>query len=212
VNFKLAAAGASKPNAIAAHGQTIQLPSGNFNKIYVIAASDDGDQNATFRVGGKPVELTIGNWGGFIGQWDTRLWKPAPDTVTVRQFGNNGSSKEVPLRKNWAVSANHATWDLSDRGSPYWAPRYPEDYLGLRPGYIKREDLAWYASHHHTPDGLNEPYEYSYLFAYAIPLTTQASTLTLPANDKIRILAISIADKDAEVKPVQPLYDVLDKQ
>lgn len=212
VNFKLAAAGASKPNAIAAHGQTIQLPSGNFNRLYIIAASDDGDQKATFRVGNKPFELTVENWGGFIGQWDTRLWKPAPDTVTVRQFGNNGASKEIPLRKDWAVSANHATWNLSDRGSPYWAPRYPEDYLGLRPGYIKRATLAWYASHHHTPDGLNEPYEYSYLFAYGIPLTPHADTLTLPADEKIRILAISVARENAEVKPVQPLYDTLGKQ
>jgi len=211
VQFKLAPAGTSKPNAIVAHGQTIQLPSGNFNKLYIIAASDDGDQKATFKVADKPFELTVENWGGFIGQWDTRLWKSAPDTVTVRQFGNNGATKEVPLRKNWAVSANHAAWDLSDRGSPYWAPRYPEDYIGLRPGYIKRATLAWYASHHHTPDGLNEPYEYSYLFAYGIPLSPHASTLTLPANDKIRILAVSVAHENAETKPVQPLYDTLGK-
>jgi alpha-mannosidase len=127
----------------------------------------------------------------------------------VRQFGPNGSSKEVPLRKNWAVSANHATWDLRDRGSPNWSPRYPEDYLGLRPGYIKRATLAWYASHHHTPDGLNEPYEYSYLFAYGIPLPPHAATLTLPANDKVRILAVSVESEDPAVTPVQPLYDTL---
>ena len=137
--------------------------------------------------------------------------KPAPDTLTVHQFGANSPAKEVPLRKEWAVSANHSTWtDITYRGSPYWAPRYPEDYLGLHPGYIKPVPLAWYASHHHTPDGLNEPYEYSYLFSYGIPLPPHATTLTLPANSKIRILAISVANENPAIKPVQPLYDTLE--
>jgi alpha-mannosidase len=33
---------------------------------------------------------------------------------------------------------------------------------------VKPVDVAWYASHYHTADGLNEPYQYSYLFAYAM--------------------------------------------
>lgn len=208
VTFQLAPAGTGKPDALIAQGQTIQLPAGNYNKVYILAASDDGDQKATFEVGGKAEQLTIQNWGGFIGQWDTRLWKPAPDTVTVRQF-RNGPTKEVALRKDWAVSANHATWDLNDRGSPDWSPRYPEDYLGLRPGYIKRAEVGWYASHHHTSEGLNEPYQYSYLFAYGIPLPPHTTTLKLPANDKVRILAISVAHEGPSVTAVQPLYDTL---
>ena len=149
--------------------------------------------------------LTIQNWGGFIGQWDTRLWKPAPDTMAV---GN--PPKQVPLRKDWAVSANHATWnDMEYRGSPSWSPRYPDDYLGLKPGYIKRASLAWYASHHHTPDGLNQPYAYSYLFAYAMELPPHATTLKLPKNENVRILAVSVARQDPDVTPAQPLYDTL---
>jgi alpha-mannosidase len=31
----------------------------------------------------------------------------------------------------------------------------------------------------------------------------------LPDNDQIRVLAISVADENAEVRPAQPLYDVL---
>ena len=69
--------------------------------------------------------------------------------------------------------------------------------------------MAWYVSHHHTPEGLNEPYQYSYLFAYAIDLPAHAKKLTLPANDKIRILAVSVAKEEPDVRPVQPLYDNL---
>ncbi len=146
------------------------------------------------------------NWTGFIGQWDTRQWKPRPETIT-----SGKPSKQVALRKDWAVSANHAEWNIEERGTPAWSPRYPEDYLGLRSGYIKRNALAWYVSHYHTPTGLNEPYAYSYLFGYALDLPSHARTLTLPDNPNIRILAVSVATAQPEVTPVQPLYDTLNK-
>jgi alpha-mannosidase len=101
--------------------------------------------------------------------------------------------------------------DIEYRGSPAWAPRYPEDYLRLEPGYIKPADLAWYASHHHTPDGLNQPYAYSYLFAYSFELPPHATTLTLPKSDDVRILGVSVSREQPEVTPVQPLYDTLDR-
>ncbi len=210
VDFQLAPSGAGKPDAVVARGQAIDLPEGSFNKIYVLAASAQGDQQAVFRVGDHPVNLTIEDWGGFIGQWDTRLWNPRPASVTE---GGGQYSREpahqVPLRKDWAVSANHATWDLTNTGSPDWAPSYPKDYLGLRPGFIKPATLAWYASHHHTAAGLNEPYEYSYLFVYSMDLPAHAKTLTLPANEKIRILAVSVAKEEPGVSPAQPLHDTL---
>lgn len=203
VVFDLAKAATGNPNAIVAHGQTISLPKGDFNRIYLLAASANGDQTAVFKAGARTTDLTIQNWGGFIGQWDTRIWKPKPDTVLV-----NGV--QVSLRKNWAVSANHSTWnDITYRGSPSWTPRYPEDYIGLTRGYIKRSVLAWYASHHHTPDGLNEPYQYSYLFAYPIDIAPGTASLTLPDNENIRILAISVAHENPAIKPAQPLYDTL---
>ncbi len=208
VGFKLAPAATGKPNAVTAKGQTINLPAGHFNRVYLVAASADGDQKATFKAGDRAVELAIQDWGGFIGQWDTRVWKPEPDKVQVGGRGG-AAPREVELRHDWAVSANHATWDLQNRGSQNWSPTYPDDYLGMRPGFIKPADVAWYASHHHTPAGLNEPYQYSYLFAYAIDLPANARTLTLPANDKIRILAVSVAEENPPVKPAQPLYDTL---
>jgi alpha-mannosidase len=205
VNFHLAPAATGKPDAVTAQGQAIQLPAGDFNKVYLLAASADGDQETVFKVGTHSAEITIENWGGFIGQWDTRLWKPAPDSVMV-----GDPPHAVPLRKDWAVSANHATWnDMTYSGSPWWSPRYPEDYIGLAPGYIKPAALAWYASHHHTPDGLNQPYDYSYLFAYSMELPPHATVLVLPKNDNIRILAVTVARENPQVRPAQPLYDTL---
>jgi alpha-mannosidase len=191
--FKLAPAGTGKANAVAAKGQTLQLPAGPFNRVYLLAASSDGDQKATFKVGDKAVDLTIENWGGFIGQWDTRIWNLTP--------------------RDWASSANHSVWPMppppADVARGRTEPRYPEDFAGMTPGYIKPADVAWYCSHHHTAEGLNEPYQYSYLFAYAIDLPANAKTLTLPNNDKVRVLAVSVADEGPLVKPAQALYDTL---
>jgi alpha-mannosidase len=168
VKFQLAPAKTGSPNAVVAKGQAIELPSGSYNRIYVLAASADGDQKVTFKVAGDPVDLNIEDWGGFIGQWDDRQW----------------TSKDT---------------SQDDYG----------EMTGIKPGYIKRAALAWYCSHHHNAAGENVPYRYSYLFAYPIDLPAGAKAITLPDNDKIRVLAISVADENATVKPAQPLYDVL---
>ena len=53
------------------------------------------------------------------------------------------------------------------------------------------------------------PYSYSYLFAYSMELPAGAKTLQLPQNEKIRILAISVAEENEKLNPAQPLYDAL---
>ena len=193
VEFKLAPAKTGVPNAVIAKGQKIDLPSAHFNRVYILAAATGGDQEAGFQIGAQNVNLRIQDWSGFIGQWDTRIWN-------------------IPEERDWAISANHAVWppvDMSQREERPIMPRYPEDYVGLKPGYVKPANLAWYASHHHTAAGLNQPYAYSYLFAYAIDVTGDPKSITLPMNDKIRILAISTANVNPSLFPAQPLYDTL---
>jgi alpha-mannosidase len=168
VVFKLAPTEPGLANAVIAKGQAIDLPPGQYDRAYILAAAADGDQEATFTVANHKTPLTIQDWGGFIGQWDDRQWSFV------------GNSKK-------------------DYG----------EMTGLKPGYIKRADLAWYASHHHDSAGRNVPYSYSYLFAYPIDLPNGAKSISLPNNDKIRILAVSVAQENPEVKPVEPLYDVL---
>jgi alpha-mannosidase len=49
------------------------------------------------------------------------------------------------------------------------------------------------------------------LFAYTFDLPEGARTLTLPNNDRIRILAVTVADEPWVVTPAQPLYDTLER-
>ncbi len=180
VTFELAPAKTGTANAVVANGQMVHLPEGNYNRVYVLATAVGGDQDATFKVGNQEHTVKVEDWGGFIGQWDDRQWQAKEETIAARQ------------------------------GRP--ARTEMDDYAvmtGIKPGYIKRASLAWYCDHHHDAAGKNVAYSYSYLFAYPIDLPRGAGTLTLPANSNIRILAISVANKQPQVWPAQPLYDTL---
>ncbi len=56
VQFRLAPAVSGSPNAIVAKGQTLELPAGRYNRVYVLSASADGDQKASFRIGSENVD------------------------------------------------------------------------------------------------------------------------------------------------------------
>jgi alpha-mannosidase len=187
VRFNLASAASAKPNAVSAHGQAITLPSGKFNRLYLLAAAAGGDQTETFRVGDKPVELTIQEWTGKIGQWDDRSWTTRQEPIPSRP----GSPSSMP-------------------GAPPRLRTVMEFSGKITPGFIKRDNVAWFASHIHDAGGNFEPYSYSYLFAYPIDLPPNATTLTLPDNPRIRILAITVANESSQIKPAQPLYDTLE--
>lgn len=182
VQFQLAPSKTGTLDAVIAKGQTIPLPAGSYNRVYVLAASIGGDRKAAFQVGGKPVEVTVQNWSGFIGQWDNRVWE-ATDT-------------QVPARGGAPARTRH---------DPYGK------MVGLQPGFVKDGAVAWFASHRHTAEGANVPYSYSYLFAYPIDLPAGAQSITLPNDEQIRILAISAAGETAPLVAAQPLFDTLSR-
>ena len=183
IEFQLGPAKTGAANALVANGQTIHLPEGAYNCVYVLAAAVNGDQDATFKIGNQEHTLKVEDWGGFIGQWDDRQWKSKQETVPARL-------------------GRPARTEVND---------YAE-MTGIQPGYIKRATLAWYSDHHHDGTGKNVAYSYSYLFAYPIELPRGANTITLPSNNNVRILAISVADENPQASPTQPLYDTLGRQ
>jgi alpha-mannosidase len=160
--------------AVLARGQRLTLP-GPYSRVYVLAAAVGGDQKATFRVGDVATEVTVHDWSGFLGQWDTRLWRQRV--------------VELPPRPDAPANAPPRS-------------RTVTEFAGLTPGFVKDAPLAWFASHHHNPDATNEPYAYAYLFAYALDVPAGAKTLTLPDNDKIRILAATMSNEGPRLREV----------
>jgi alpha-mannosidase len=153
IRFHLAPAGAGSPNSMTARGQTVHLPAGHFNRLYLLAASYDGDQTSTFQVQSASTasrfDLKIEDWGGFIGQWDTRTW--------------NQRTFEVPTPPEPASDDHSSRAERARRFRNYVKEHGPitrtvDEYTGLRPGYIKRAPVAWFASHDHADNGSNEAY------------------------------------------------------
>jgi alpha-mannosidase len=170
IAFKLGPTTDGAPNAIAANGQTIPLPPG-FRRVHLLAAAADGDRDVTFRIGDTAVAQKIQDWGGYVGQWDNRLWS--------HEIGENAFSVTAQM-------------------------------TGLVPGFIKRDPIAWFSSHRHHPADGNEFYRYSYLYAYGFDVPPGATTLTLPQDPSVRVLAVSVSnDPAAGTTPAAPLYDTL---
>ncbi len=167
-------------NAVIARGQTIALPEGT-RRVYVLAAAE-GDRQAVFQIGRERAEVTVQDWTGYVGQWDNRLWEKRVEVLPPRP--------DAPL-------------DAPPRTARVTA------FTGLVPGFIKRAPIAWFASHHHDASGANVPYSFAYLLAHSFVVPPGATAITLPNDDKVRVLAITATNESAPIEPVQPLYDTL---
>jgi alpha-mannosidase len=185
ITFQLAS---GRVNALVPRGQTIAIPAG-VRRLYLLAASVGEDEKVTFRVGSQSRDLTIQNWSGFIGQWYARQWKQTEVQIPPRT-----PPPDVPPDIAALLQRTRTRID------PYG------QMVGITPGFIKRSPVAWFASHHHTVNGTNEAYAYSYLFAYTIDVPAGATTLALPDNDQVRILAVTGSNEISWLKPAQLLY------
>jgi alpha-mannosidase len=159
IRFKIGNSSDGQKNMLASDGQKINLPAGNFNRLYILAAATE-DTQADIKIGNQVNRLIFQSWTGYVGQHYGR----------VLYFNN---LKVASITR----------------------------------AFTKRDNIAWFASHRHTPE-MNDTYQYSYLFKYEINLPKGTKSITLPKNSKIKIFAITVADKvNDDVIPLQLLYD-----
>jgi hypothetical protein len=84
------------------------------------------------------------------------------------------------------------------------------NYVGLAPAYVRKDDVAYFATHRHLRTGANDPYQYAYIYKYRIDLPAGAKEVILPSNERIKIFAMTaaVSENDAAL-PAQPLFDTL---
>ena len=166
IELRLGPCAPGAKNLLTCLGQTIALPGGDHNRLYLLAASVAGDRTGIFTVharGEQAVEtiLTVQDWAEHIGQWDSRLAHPS--------HGDGGSQIVKTVKDGKVVGIEK-----------------------MKPAYVKRAPVAWVGTHRHGIDG-DQPYLFCYLFKYGLVLPPGAMSVTLPNNPSIRIMAMTAA-------------------
>ena len=198
VPFQFGTADRGARNVLVPRGERIALPTGSYNRVYVIAAAVGGDVPATIRLGsasaGSTRTITIAEWQGPVGQWYSRLKSPSAlrEPFVPASAGRGGTPSRQEIQDGLVVQWNAATGEVTG-------------IENIRPGFAKRDEIAWVGSHRHAPNG-NQIYVPSYLFVYVLDLPDGVTELTLPSNEKIRIMAMTAVREPRGVRPAALLY------
>jgi alpha-mannosidase len=157
----------TRNNAMSANGQTIAIPDGAWDRLYLLAASSGGLEPITIEIDGVAASFEVQAWSGFIGQPDFRIW-------------NTNSFPEITY-----------DWDGA--------------MVGVAPGYLCKDPIAWTVSRRHSPEGAIEYYDRAYVFRYALPLPAGAKNVTFPVRKRVMLFAASVASNSVEsTVPVSP--------
>lgn len=63
------------------------------------------------------------------------------------------------------------------------------------PGYMSQAEVAYVGTHRHSSEG-DQPYEFTYMFKYAIDIPAKATEVILPNNPDVVIFAATLAKED----------------
>jgi alpha-mannosidase len=193
VPFAFGSSAAGAKNVLVPNGQTLTIPAGTYNRVYIVAAAVGGDVSATVGLGTASRTMLVREWQGPVGQWWSRLKDNAP---ALREpfvpSGGRSNPSQQEIQAGLVVE---------------WDPRTGtvKGIDQIRPAFVKRDEIAWIGTHRHDPSG-NQVYTPSYLFAYGMDLPPGTRNITLPANDKIRILAVTVANEGPRATPAGALY------
>jgi len=123
IKFKIGPHEDGESNMLVCQGQTLKLPPGEWDRIYVLAASSSGDPVADFKLRDVTQKARIANWGGYVGEWDTRVWKgPLPETAF--DWHNELLGIEPGFEKHDEIA-----WRCSHRHNPTGDDIYQYSYL-----------------------------------------------------------------------------------
>jgi len=141
-------------------------------------------------------------------------------TINLPVFGQNGklfllAMAETDSRGWFAIDG-----DMTELGIQGWRGFVGQHYgqvivmedsirykmLSVEEPYVKTDNIAWFASHYHTPTS-DASYKYCYIYKYCLDLPAGARTLTLPDNPAIKIMAITASVTGDEATSLQRLYD-----
>jgi alpha-mannosidase len=113
ITFKMGSRDDLQNNVVRCAGQEIELPEGDYNRLYILAAAYD-DLSDDFIVDGKKVNIGIAKWHGYIGQHYDRQFEV--DGYTVYDV-------KPPFVKD-----DNIAWFASHRHFAYPSANMPYEY------------------------------------------------------------------------------------
>jgi alpha-mannosidase len=197
IGFLLGPTGAAEKNVLVPDGQVIKLPGAPFDHVYLLMSAVGGDTDAHFefeRRAGAPIAVSarVREWQGPIGQW----YSPLKDHRLLREI--------VPSEmrgQSWTQSAIAAGMVTSFDPATGRVSGIDQ----IRPAFVKRDEIAWVATHRHIAGG-DQVYVPAYVFLYGFDLPVGTTALRLPRDPSLRVLAISVARGRPGVRPADALY------
>lgn len=177
------------PNAVTAKGQTIELPKGEFNRVYLLAASSDGDAVTHVSIAGSHGEardqaITVPAWTGYVGQWDCRQW---PGDIFDPQY----------------------PWD--SRQPIGLTPGYIKD--GEIAWYVSHHHTTKPDKHDAKggdKNGADALYRYCYVFRIPVDMPAGATSITLPDDARVKVFAMTaVKMPSVDTVAAGPLFDTL---
>jgi len=113
INFVIGNKTDGEKNAVSCEAQTIELPAGNYSKIYLLAAGTE-DVKAGFIVDGQTTTLNIQKWTGYVGQFYNRI---------LSRDENSVIEMEKPFSKGdniaWYASHCHNDYPMKNEAYQY---------------------------------------------------------------------------------------------
>ena len=140
---------------------------------------------------GHKLRLPDGPWKSLV------LIANSIDGDRSATFSIDGQKQELTIQ-DWSSHVGSREVRRDFQGLP-WAPP--------RPAFLKRDIIAWVATHRHGREGEDEPYRFCYLFRYALALPSGAAELTLPRASWLRIFAVLAVAEEYPPVVAEPLYD-----
>ena len=157
----------------------------------------DGQKNA-ISANGQQIALPAGDFNRIH-----LLAAADGDAAGTIEIGDMSQPMQVPNWTGFIGQWDDRIWDTPATGY------HPVSIVtGLAPGYIKRTPVAWFATHHNSPEG-DAYYQFSYLFQLSYDLPAGTKSITLPDDPKIRVFAVSLSHEGPATPPAAPLYDTL---
>jgi alpha-mannosidase len=115
ISFRLGSGADGAKNAVAAKGQKLELPAGDYNRVYLLVSSTEGDISTTAKLGETAVPLVVQQWNGFVGQWDNRIWagevNPRTEDTTYAELLGLSPGYIKPAPVAWFATHYHEPKD-----------------------------------------------------------------------------------------------------